>query len=228
VTVGPARQVAVPGRDLPRAPELIFHRCNRLDQVRHPARTPPRTRIEETTIDLIQVAPNLDKALSWLMTACGRRLTTAELLLESVAARSRLRWRTELTSALADIGEGLHSVLEWRYVHRVERAHGLPSAERQAISRAGEQARYLDNRYRQFALAVELDGRAAHPTEARWRDVRRDNASASMGIVTLRYGWADVTEEPCRVAAEVASVLRLQGWTGRMRACGPGCPASRS
>jgi hypothetical protein len=226
VTVEPTRRVAAAGRDQ-QLPKIVFHRCRRLDEARHPLRTPPRTRIDETTIDLIQTSPNLDGALSWLIAVCERRLTTSEHLLASMSARSRLRWRTELTGALADVSQGIHSPLEWRYVHRVERPHGLPSAERQAISRAGEQKRYLDNRYREFALAVELDGHAAHPAEARWRDVRRDNASASMGIVTLRYGWADVTEHPCRVAAEVAQVLQLRGWTGRVRACGPGCRAIR-
>lgn len=204
VSVGPTRQVAASGRDDRDVPKIIFHRCGRIDQVRHPVRMPSRTRIEETTVDLIQASPNLDKALSWLIAACARRLTTADLLLASVAARPRLRWRMELTSALTDTDEGIQSPLEWRYVHRVERPHGLPKAERQAMSRAGGRTRYLDNRYREFAVAVELDGQAAHPAEARWRDVRRDNASAGMGIITLRYGWAEVTEEPCRVAAEVA------------------------
>jgi len=227
VTVGPTRRVGAAGRDLQPVPNIIFHRCHRLDEARHPVRTPPRTRIDETTIDLVQASPNLDRALSWLIAACERRLTTSEHLLAAMSARTRLRWRTELTGALADVNLGIHSPLEWRYVHRVERPHGLPSAERQAISRAGEQKRYLDNRYREFAVAVELDGHAAHPAEARWRDVRRDNASASVGIVTLRYGWADVTENPCQVAAEVAQVLQLHGWAGRVRACGPGCPALR-
>lgn len=142
-----------------------------------------------------------------------------------MTARPRLRWRHELTTALVAVGGGTHSVLEWHYVRGVERRHGLPRAERQAVSRVGGQTRYLDNHYQEFGVAVELDGRAAHPAEARWRDIHRDNASAEVGIVTLRYGWADVTKEPCRVAAEVARVLRNHGWNGRPRACGPGCAA---
>jgi hypothetical protein len=226
VAVEPTRRIAASGRDAQRVPKIVFHRYTRIDEARHPVRLPPRTRIEETTIDLIQVSPNLDKALSWLMAACGRRLTTAGLLLASVSARDRLRWRTELTDALTDIDEGLHSPLEWRYVHRVERPHGLPSAKRQAISRVGGRTRYLDNEYQEYAVAVELDGQIAHPVETRWLDVRRDNASATMGIVTLRYGWADICEEPCRVAAEIAGILRSRGWPGRARACRPGCPAA--
>jgi hypothetical protein len=227
VTIGTTRQIAISGRDCQRlAPKITLHRSTRLEEARHPARTPPRTRIEETTIDLIQVSPSFDQALAWLASACGRRLTTPELLLGSMAARSRLRWRARLVSALTDVGDGVHSVLEWHYVRGVERSHGLPRAERQALSRVGGLTRYLDNHYHAFGVAVELDGQAAHPAEARWRDIRRDNASAEAGIVTLRYGWADVTNEPCRVAAEVAAVLRQRGWTGYPRPCGPGCGAS--
>lgn len=226
VTVDSRRQVALSSREgLGQAPKIIIHRSTRLDQARHPARTPPRTRIEETTLDLIQAAPSLDQALAWLASACGRRLTAPDLLLGSIAARPKLRWRSELAAALADVGDGIHSVLEWHYIRGVERNHGLPRAKRQAVSRVGGRTRYLDNHYQEFGVAVELDGQAAHPVEARWRDIHRDNASAEVGIVTLRYGWADVTEEPCRVAAEVARVLRNHGWNGRPHACGLGCPA---
>jgi hypothetical protein len=227
VTVGSLRQLTISSHEgWGRAPKIIVHRYARLNETRHPARTPPRTRIEETVIDLVQASLDIDQALSWLITACGRRLTTARLLLASMATRPRLRWRTELTRALADIDGGIHSVLEWRYVRGVERPHGLPSAQRQAVSRVGGRTRYLDNHYREYGVAVELDGRAVHPAEARWRDIHRDNASAEAGIITLRYNWADVTAEPCRVATEVARVLQLHGWTGRLRPCGPGCAAA--
>jgi very-short-patch-repair endonuclease len=209
-------------------PPVIVHYSARIEDAIHPSRTPPRTRIEETTIDLTQVAPSLDQAFSWLARACSRRLTTAAQLQTAMSARPKLRWRTELTSALADVGSGVHSVLEWRYLHDVELRHGLPRAARQSRSRAGNRTRYLDNKYPEFGLAVELDGRAAHPAEERWRDIHRDNVSTVAGMRTLRYSWADVTTDPCRVAGEIAAVLRQQGWTGRLRPCGPACTAAFS
>jgi hypothetical protein len=209
-------------------PPVIVHYSARIGAAVHPSRTPPRTRIEETTLDLTQVAPNLDEAFAWLASACSRRLTNGALLMTAMAVRPKLRWRLELTDALCDIEDGAHSVLEWRYVRGVERPHGLPRAVRQSMSRAGERTRYLDNHYESFGVVVELDGRAAHPSKARWRDIHRDNASVGAGIVTLRYSWPDVTENRCRVAAEVAQVLRLHGWTGRLRSCGAGCTATFS
>jgi very-short-patch-repair endonuclease len=77
--------------------------------------------------------------------------------------------------------------------------------------------------YEAFRTLVELDGRAAHPESARWRDIRRDNANAAGGLVTLRYSWAEVTQDSCGVANEVAEVLRRQGWTGTLRRCGRLC-----
>jgi hypothetical protein len=139
-----------------------------------------------------------------------------------------MRWRAELTHALGEVGSGIHSALEWRYVRRVEVPHGLPTGERQARSRAGNRTRYMDNHYREFSVVVEVDGQAAHPTEARWRDIHRDNASAAVGIITLRYNWADIADNPCWVAGEIAAVLRRGGWTGHIRACGPACKALAS
>ena len=66
----------------------------------------------------------------------------------------------------------------------------------------------------------------AHPAEGRWHDTRRDNANLVQGAVTLRYGWPDVTEKRCQTAAEVAAVLRRNGWKGTLRRCGPDCKAA--
>ena len=224
VVVSSSRRVIIAPPERGQAmPPVVVHYSARIGDAIHPSRTPPRTRIEETTVDLTQLAPSLDEAFSWLARACSRRLTTAALLHAAITARPRLRWRSELTSALADVRSGAHSALEWRYLRDVELRHGLPRAIRQSLSQAGNRTRYLDNKYPEFGLVVELDGRAAHPVEKRWQDIHRDNVSAAAGMVTLRYNWADVTTDPCRVASEVAAVLRSQGWTGRLRRCGPAC-----
>src|SRR5215471_2969344 len=98
------------------------------------------------------------------------------------------------------------------YVNGVERAHGLPTARRQAKRRQGSGTRYLDNLYEGYDLCVEVDGLVAHPPEGRWRDIHRDNANLVQGTETLRYGWPDATEKRCRTAAEIAVVLRRRGW----------------
>jgi very-short-patch-repair endonuclease len=122
---------------------------------------------------------------------------------------------------------GVLSVLEFRYVRDVERRHHLPAAERQASFRQNRRAGYRDALYRDFGVAVELDGRLAHPADRKWRDARRDNIAAAGGIITLRFSWQDVTTRPCDVAAQVAAVLRRRGYTAA-RPCSPACPVGRT
>ena len=216
--------VTVPsGRGVSPIPGVALHYSCRAAQARHPVRTPPQTRVEETVLDLAISAASLDEALGWIFRACGSRKTTPDRLAAALALRDRMRWRTELGAALSLGAQGVHSLLEFRYVNRVERPHGLPAAARQyRVTRAG-QCQYQDVTYQAYGVVVELDGRAAHPIELRWRDIRRDNASAAEGQVTLRYGWADVTQRPCQVATEVGAVLSGRGWDGWLRRCGPAC-----
>ncbi len=216
--------VSVPShRRVSALPGIVVHRSSRLAVARHPTRLPPQTRIEETVVDLTQVSRTLEQALGWVTKACGRRLTRSDRIVEAIAARKKVRWRDELLAAAGDAGTGSHSPLELRYLRDVERVHRLPTGIRQhAVARPGGR-HYDDVRYAEFGVVVELDGRTTHPDEARWRDMRRDNASVLSGCRTLRYGWADVAGQPCEVAAQVANVLRSAGWRGTARPCRPTC-----
>jgi len=99
----------------------------------HPTRLPPRTRTEETVLDLVRQARSLEQALAWLTRACGRRITTADRLVVALAQRARIRWRAEIRAALGHIAAGCHSPLELRYLREVERCHRLPRGERQVV-----------------------------------------------------------------------------------------------
>jgi hypothetical protein len=208
-------QVKIPG--------VIVRRSDAVLRTRHPVMSPPCTRVEDTVLDLIQVAGSFDDAYEWICRAIGRRRTTADRIALAMAARKKMRWRREIALALGDAEGGALSVLEYRYVHRVERPHGLPVARRQARIRQGTGNSYLDNLYEDYGACVELDGTAAHPADEQWRDKRRDNANAVSGILTLRFGVLDLGERRCETAAAVAGLLRSRGWTGSLRACGRGC-----
>ena len=157
---------------------VVVHRSNRVEQARHPTLTPPRTRIEETTLDLAACSRDLDDALAWLARACGARLTTPDRLRTALESRTRVRWRDALSAGLGDIAGGAHSALELRYVSRVERPHRLPRPQRQVRVVRGRRTEYRDALYTEYGVGVETDGAVAHPAEARWRDQHRDNAAA--------------------------------------------------
>ena len=204
---------------------VVVHRSRCLRPEWQPPWHLPRTTVADTVLDLVGQARTFDDAYGWISRAVGRRLTSPQSLSKALAGRSRIRWRAWITEALEDAADGVHSPLERNYVHGVERAHGLPTARRQAKRRHSSGTRYLDNLYEEYDLCVELDGFAAHPAESRWRDTHRDNANLVQGTETLRYGWPDVTEHRCQTAAEIAAMLRRRGWTGTLRPCGLGCPA---
>lgn len=198
---------------------LVIHRSARALDVRDGDLLPPRTVIEETVLDLAQLATGFDDVVSLLARSCQRQLTTPVLLTATMELRPRMRWRKEIDLALRDVAHGVHSPLEYRYLRDVERAHGLPGSDRQAVAMKHGRVVRRDVRYRKYAVVVELDGSASHPDHQRWQDKRRDNAAAADGLVTLRYGWVDVTERPCETALEVSRVLRTRGWAGTLRSC---------
>jgi hypothetical protein len=220
----PRIHITVPrGAPVDRIPGVVLHYSGRLARARHPVLEPARTRIEETVLDLGQAGRGLDSALGWIFLGCGSRKTTAERIAAAMALRSKLRWRADLAMALDVAREGAHSLLEFRYLNRVERPHGLPAGTRQHRVRRAGRHQYQDVLYEASGVVVELDGRAAHPEQFRLRDVRRDNANVAVGQVTLRYTWADVTGHPCAVAAEVGAALIRRGWASAPRRCGRHC-----
>jgi hypothetical protein len=202
---------------------VAVHYSGRVDAARHPVLLPPRTRLEETVLDLAEAESTATGAISWMLNACASRRTTPGLLLKAMDARPWMHRRKILLAALGDARIGVQSILEHGYLYHVERAHGLPEGARQWRTGAGGSSRYEDVRYEEYGVIVELDGRQAHPESERWRDTRRDNTSAASGLITLRYTYADVMERPCEVADEIVRTLRSRGYIGLAHRCGPSC-----
>jgi hypothetical protein len=213
-------------RHVKAADGVHLHRSTRNVETVQVQGYPPCTAIEETVLDLTQVARSFDDVCGWVTRAIARELTDETSLQAAMKKRPRLRWRADLHDVLEAAATGDHSVLEFRYHRDVERAHKLPEPDRQVpfTEKDGRRGR-RDRVYQEYGVIVELDGRLAHPEENRWKDKARDNAAAAARQQSLRYDWAAVTQRPCATAAEVAEVLRNHGWQGRPKPCSPGCPA---
>jgi hypothetical protein len=215
----PARYSKIPG--------VVVHRSRIIEATRHPALLPPRTRIEDTVLDLIADMNDPADRYDVICRAIGGRLTTTARLWQALDKRSRFPDRREAESALGDAGQGALSNLERWYLRGVERRHQFPVATRQARIRVGGRSIYLDNLYEEYLVCVELDGKAAHPQTEQWGDRRRDRRNLAVEkIVTMRLGYLDLRSQQaqCRTAAEVVRVLRDRGpWIGaRCRLAG--CP----
>jgi very-short-patch-repair endonuclease len=211
---------------------IVIHRS---DQSRFQLVGPfqlPRTRIEDTVLDLVAAAPTFDHAYTWIARAVSRKLVSVDALSEALAVRSRVRWRKWLDEALEAAHDGVHSSLELRYLRDVERAHGLPASQHQARRQfaTGGKTHYRDNWYGQYRVVVEIDGPSYHQNEQVQRDKNRDNINLALDDVkTHRFGPVAVTEQACETAAMVAATLRRNGWQGSPHRCRrPGCAVAAS
>jgi hypothetical protein len=207
-------------------PGIIVHRSDRArPQFPQGSWKIPRTRIEDTVLDLVESARTFEQGYSWIARAVSRNLVTVAMLRATIAGRGRVRWRSWLLDALDDSADGVNSSLERRYVRDVERAHGLPRAQRQARRAVGGRTHYKDNWYAEYRVAVEVDGPAYHRGDRAEADRDRDNLNlAADAVQTFRFGPVHVTERACASAALLAATLHRNGWTGTPRPCGrPGC-----
>lgn len=179
---------------------------------------PPRTRMAQTVLDC---AGSLSPGDLVILTAQAmRRRPEVAAEIEGLLAHSK--WQPQrrlITDVVGAVRQGAESPFELRYLQDVEKAHGLPRARRQARVSGG---RRVDVWYQDYALVVELDGRAYHRGAAVWRDMDRDNDHTLMGIFTMRFGWHQVVTSPCRVAATVAAALHSRGWPSAPTPC-PRC-----
>jgi hypothetical protein len=226
--------LTVPSRRRPAQREtihgIIVHRSDR-SQPQFPGGSwkLPRTRLEDTVLDLVESAATFEQGYSWIAHAVSRDLVTIAMLRVALAGRRRFRWRAWLADALEDSGDGVNSSLERRYVRDVERAHGLPEAERQARRTLGGRTHYKDNWYAWYRVAVEIDGPAYHQGDRAEADRDRDNLNlAADAAQTFRFGPVGVTERACESAALVGATLRRNGWTGSPHPCGrTGCAVAQ-
>jgi len=188
---------------------------------------PPHTFAEETVIDLVHAAANLEDVIAYVTGGFGKKRLSQGRLTEVAAARKKLRWRGDLDEIIAAAAGGAHSVIEYRYDRDVEQAHGLPSAAKQVKYKKPDGSRgYRDRYYAQYRLIVELDGKQYHGPEHRGRDQDRDNdAAATAGAATLRYGWEDVTRRKCESARQVHAALAKRGYKVPLKPCSSACAA---
>ena len=94
--------VTVPGQRRVLAVEGVsIHRSGRAVEAVQRDSNPPRTRAEETVLDLTQTAADFDDVCGWVTRAFARDLTDEETLRGAMRQRMKLRWRADLDELIA-------------------------------------------------------------------------------------------------------------------------------
>ena len=147
--------------------------------------------------------------------AVQSRRTTAQRLGRCAAARRRLRHRRLLNQLLGDIGQGAQTPSSSASCTMSSGRTGFLGGTASTAPGTDRTGRTCGTRSTSSSSSW-TDGWAT-TASAGSANMYRDNAGVVEGVVTLRYGWHDVTDRPCAMAFQVGDVLMRRG-----------CSASRS
>jgi len=205
-------EITVPTLDLPLRSGIQVHRTNVLD-----ARDitvvdgVPCTTVARTCLDLGAVVPYEVVELAVQDAIIRNLVTHAQLfsVLERVAGRGRrgsAALRAVVRHALPD--ELLESELERLLLALFPKGHPFV-LQHPFRCVDGRQVRF-DTAWPEARIAVEANGRRWHSTtKDRRRDAERRRSLEESGWTMYEYGWADVTERPASVSAEIEALIRL-------------------
>jgi very-short-patch-repair endonuclease len=162
----------------------------------------PVTTLPRTLVDLAALLPEDELARSF-HEAVVRHRTTPDQVERVLSRRHNWAGARKLRRVLwGDVPVTL-SRLEKRFLARL-RAAGLP----QPVVNRRVDGRYVDCRWRQHRLTVELDSYRYHHTRHAWeQDRQREREARARGDEFRRFTWLDVAEEPEPMLADLRRLL---------------------
>lgn len=128
-------------------------------------------------------------------------VTSVDELAAELDRVPRCRARKELMRRIEAASQGVESYLEEQGLRTVFNLKEFGHLVRQHRLRVRGELFRIDSYDPPTMTAVELDGAAYHSNpHQRQRDIRRDAILASVGILTVRLSYVDITEQPewCR------------------------------
>ena len=176
---------------------------------------PDGVKTVDTALALVHAygrAPERDRAeLVYRLTRS--HLVDPEAVRRHLDSMPRARGRASLMRRCALAQDGVESYLEERGAEDILVGPGFETIVRQHRLRVRGELFRLDAYDAQTRTAVEFDGAGFHERpDQRVRDIRRDAALATIGILTLRFGYGDVVGRPgwCRdMVLETLEARRL-------------------
>jgi hypothetical protein len=174
-------------------------------------RRPPCTSLERSVVDAAAWSPSAWTAFRIVIAAVQQRLTTADRLLETLAAAGQVRHCRQLRHLLADVSGGAEALSEVAFL-RWCRRHALPRPMLQVRTDTAGRRRYLDAEFRRRdggTLWVEVDGGVHLTLDTRWEDAVKDNDAWLAGRRSLRLISAAIYADDVRALRQVRQALGL-------------------
>jgi hypothetical protein len=185
---------------------VVVHRVRRCDpRDATNWRGVPVTNIPRTLVDLAAVLDPPDLARAFHEAVVKHHIKPAAV--ERILAR-RHNWpgARKLRRVLGGDEPVSLSRLESSFIAAVRRAR-LPLPETNQLA----DGRYVDCRWPEERLTVELDSYKAHDTRHAWeQDRQRERQARARGDEFRRYTWRDVVEDPEPMLRDLAELLRLR------------------
>jgi very-short-patch-repair endonuclease len=183
-----------------RIPGIITHRSRKPEGTIWrgiPVTTPARTLVDLSSVLAVEA----------LARACHeasiKHGTTPNEVEAALARRSNARGAAELRRVLRGDERVSLSALERRFLALLQEA-GLPLP----VTNRPAGGRYVDCRWVERRLTVELDGYRYHSSRYAWeQDRRREREAFARGDDFRRYTYGDVFERPRPMLAELQAVL---------------------
>lgn len=176
----------------------------------HPLRTPRRTCVERSVLDMASTARSPRVARAPLLAVVQQGLTIPDRLRDALARRGQCRHRSLISETIDDAEGGIQSLPE-RAFDRILRQRGLPSPTRQRVVRRPDGRYYLDADWEDYDLSAEIHG-LPHLEVRNWdADLDRHNELTIDGRRLVQFTSYAVRHSPDRVGDQVERGLRRGG-----------------
>ena len=186
---------------------VITHRARRSDLADATKwRGIPITTVQRTLVDLTAVLDEDDLARA-VHEADVRHHTTPEQVEQVLRRRHNWPGAQKLRRVIWGEVPVTLSRLESRFLDVLRNA-SLPQPE---VNRRVD-GRYVDCRWPEHQLTIELDGYRYHHSRHAWeQDRQREREARARGDEFRRYTWLDVDEQPAPMLADLRQLLTGQG-----------------
>jgi very-short-patch-repair endonuclease len=185
---------------------VTLHRCRRIDpRDRTKWRGVPVTNVPRTIVDLAAILP-ADELARAFHEAVVKHHTRPQAVEAILARRHNWPGARELRRVLWGDERVSLSKLESVFIAAVRRAR-LPLP----MTNVSADGRYVDCRWPEHRLTVELDSYRYHGTRYAFeQDRQREREARSRGDEFRRYTWRDVVEDPEPMLRDLRALLTRQ------------------